>query len=137
MQNQLYVVWVCCVVAFLAWPAILLTIRFARPRWMPWYVLMFCVGVIGWALWGILIGSRNAYLDSVVMDPVNADRADPLVREWEGDGGRNTFAACFGWAISTVYFSPWYGIYMVACMVRNIRRRGRAAAPTVTRDEAA
>lgn len=135
MELLLYMGWICSVVAFLAWPATLLAIRYVRPRWMPWFAILIGVGLIGWVLWGLQISARNEYLDRVVRSLANPDPNDPLVDEWQADGARNVFALYFGWAISTIYFLPWLGIYLLACFRRIMSEVRRGESAPVALDE--
>jgi len=118
MQGLNYAVWLCVLAMFLALPVLVLAVRFARPRRIPWGRLLAIVVLGGWALWLAMIWSRNWYLDSVVLGTDDPNMSDPLVHEWMADGARNLWACGCGWVSALMYFVPWLCVYGAACTVR-------------------
>lgn len=118
MQDLYYAVWLCVLALFLALPAFVLAVRFARPRQMPWGRLMASVVLGGWVLWLAMIWARSWYLDALVLGADNPDVSDPLVLEWVADGARNMWAVSCGWVSALMYFVPWLCVYGAACTVR-------------------
>lgn len=81
----------CCTVAFLGMPAALLMLRWARPRWMPWWAVTLVTLTAGWAL---VFGA------AVLVE-----------RPPESSGAPEVFALMFGWLYAIVWLAPHLVLY--------------------------
>ena len=91
-----------CLAALAVLPPLVLGLRAARPRLMPWWAAFALVVGLGWAL---LIASA-------------------LVNESAKGGAGHVGALFLGWAIMLVWFAPWLLAYALFQFVR--RRRAMA-----------
>lgn len=94
-----------CLVVLAVLPLVVLGLRAARPRLMPWWAAFLLVVGLGW---GLLIVSA-------------------LVNESAKGGSGHVGALFLGWAIMLVWFAPWLLAYAVFQFVR--RRRAMRQTP--------
>jgi hypothetical protein len=99
---------------FLCLPFLVLLVRAARPRRMPWWATLAIPIIVGWVL---VLGAAMA-------------------GETPEGGAAKVFALFFGWAYALAWFLPWlivYGVIQLCCR-RCSRRRVKQgdAAPTRT-----
>jgi hypothetical protein len=85
--------WLCglCTVAFLGLPAVLLMLRWARPRWMPWWAVGLVTLTAGWAL---VFGAAVTF-----------------ERPPESSGAPEVFALMFGWLYAVAWLLPHLALY--------------------------
>ncbi|MFM8359191.1 MAG: hypothetical protein ACKOET_11625, partial [Verrucomicrobiota bacterium] len=98
-----------CLAFFALLPAGILGLRFARPRFMPWWAVLPAVIGPGWA---VLVFSA-------------------MLEEPSKGGAGHVGALFFGWAIMLVWFLPWLALYGLIQAV--LRWRGRGSPGTTAR----
>ena len=94
-----------CLVVLALLPLVVLGLRAARPRLMPWWAAVLLVVGLGWGL--LIVGA--------------------FVNESARGGAGHVGALFLGWAIMLVWFAPWLLAYAVFQFVR--RRRAMPHAP--------
>jgi hypothetical protein len=87
-----------CLVGLAVLPLVVLGLRAARPKLMPWWAVFSIVVGLGWVL--VLVGA--------------------MLKERAEGGAGHVFALFFGWAIVLIWFAPWLLVYAV---VQFFRRR--------------
>jgi 4-amino-4-deoxy-L-arabinose transferase-like glycosyltransferase len=100
-------------VIFLALPPALLGIRFVRPRWLPWLLVLPLVVLVTWAAVNAAVFFRFEALG----DELRAAGDTPpreLMERWASDGGNRMAALFLGWLYGVAYLVPWLGVYGVA-----------------------
>jgi hypothetical protein len=103
---------------FLAAPA-LLSVRFVRPKRLPWWLLGILAAVSGWVFSNLSVHFYYRHLYDLVIEAGGFDVAPPdLVDDWQADGAKRVFALLFGWLYGLVYLVPWLVLYGVFCLVR-------------------
>ena len=98
-----------CLVVLALLPLVVLGLRAARPKLMPWWAAFVLVVGLGW---GLLFVSA-------------------LVNESAKGGAGHVGALFLGWAIMLVWFAPWLLAYALFQLVR--RRRAIASASVAHR----
>ena len=98
-----------CLVVLSVLPLVVLGLRAARPKLMPWWAAFVLVVGLGW---GLLFVSA-------------------LVNESAKGGAGHVGALFLGWAIMLVWFAPWLLAYALFQLVR--RRRAMASASVAHR----
>lgn len=93
-----------CLAALALLPLLVLGLRAARPKLMPWWAAFVLVVGLGWAL---LIASA-------------------MVNETANGGAGHVGALFLGWAIMLAWFTPWLLAYALLQFV--LRRRAMARA---------
>lgn len=78
-----------CLIGLAVLPLIVLGLRAARPKLMPWWAVFSSVVGLGWVL--VLIGA--------------------LLNETANGGAGHVFALFFGWALVLIWFAPWLLVY--------------------------
>lgn len=72
------------------------------------------VMVLGWLFW---LGQFMFYQLSVY-DLM--EQGAELPEGWDSDGAAGVFALYFGWAFSLIYFLPWFVIYVLTSVIRQL-----------------
>ena len=90
-----------CFLMLLALPGVVLTVRWRRPRWMPWWAAVLMVVGVGW---GLILASA-------------------LLHESPESGAGHVGALFFGWALALIWFLPWWAGYGLLRWVRMRWRR--------------
>ena len=85
-----------CLGLFAVLPWIVLGVRFARPRLMPWWAVFSTSVGLGWGL--LLLGA--------------------LLKESPEGGAGHVGALFFGWAIALMWLLPWLMVYGIAHVMR-------------------
>ena len=104
---------------FFAVTPLLLGIRFVRPKWMPWLLLLALALIISW---GVLFASNDFHF-AALKDEINQYESrgenppEELRERWASDASR-VGVLFLGWLFGVVYFLPWLGVYALACVVR-------------------
>jgi hypothetical protein len=109
---------------FLVSPPILLGIRFLRPRWLPWPVVLPLAVLLTWVAANVAVHFRFEALGDELLRHGDSPPRE-LVEQWASDGGKRMAALFFGWLYGVVYLVPWLGIYGLARWVQ-----GRLTTPT-------
>lgn len=96
-----------CTMGFLLLPTILLTLRWIRAKWMPWWAVALITLTVGWAL---AFGAATT-----------ADRPA------EQSGAPELFALMFGWLYALLWLLPHLTLYGA---IRWVLRALRPKTPT-------
>jgi hypothetical protein len=104
---------------FLSLPAILLGIRFFRPRLMPWWALPLIVSLLGWGLVNATVFFYYEHLGEVIRD-YGDNAPQELTDALVADGAKRVFALLFGWMYGLVYSVPFLIIYGAFCWIRRL-----------------
>ena len=78
-----------CLVGLAVLPPVVLGLRAARPKLMPWWAVLSIVVGLGWVL--VLVGA--------------------MLNETANGGAGHVFALFFGWAFVLIGFAPWLLVY--------------------------
>lgn len=108
-QSEVYrhmndVLSLACLVGLPVLPLVVLGLRAARPKLMPWWGVFSIVVGLGWAL--VLVSA--------------------MLNETAKGGAGHVFALFFGWAFALIWFAPWLLVYGVIQLFRR-RRASRNA----------
>jgi hypothetical protein len=87
-----------CLIGVGALPLVVLGLRAARPKFMPWGAVLLLVIGLGWV--GILFGA--------------------MLNETKNGGSGHVGALFFGWAIALIWLAPWLFVYAA---IERFRRR--------------
>jgi hypothetical protein len=90
--------------AFLCLPLIVLLVRAARPRRMPWWAAFALVVLLGW---GFVLAAAMA-------------------AETPDNGAPKVFALFFGWAYGLAWFAPWLLGYGIVQLIRRLYANWKA-----------
>jgi len=85
-----------CLIGLAALPLVLLGLRAARPRVMPWWAVFLLAIGLGWVL--VLVSA--------------------MLNETKNGGAGHVFALFFGWAIALIWLAPWllgYAVIQLFC----------------------
>lgn len=93
-----------CLVGLAVLPPVVLGLRAARPKLMPWWAVFSIVVGLGWVL--AVVGA--------------------MLKETTEGGAGHVGALFFGWALVLIWFAPWLLVYAVIQLFRR-RRAGRNA----------
>lgn len=93
-----------CLVGFALLPVLVLGLRMAFPRRMPWWAVVLITVGGGWVL--ALVGA--------------------MLKEGPDTGAGHVGALFFGWALALLWFLPWWLVYGGVHLFR--RRTGRPPA---------
>jgi hypothetical protein len=104
--------------AFLTFPVALLAVRFLRPRWMPWWLLVPAVMVVGWIVVNAGVHFRYQHLGDLLRATPNPSQA--LIDEATADGAPRIFALLLGWAYGPAYLLPWLIPYGLCQLLRRL-----------------
>jgi drug/metabolite transporter (DMT)-like permease len=111
-------------VLFLATAPLLLTVRFFRPRRMPWWLLVVLAGFFGWAFANLFVYFNHRHLGDLIAAAGGVNGApQELLDRWTNDGAKRVFANMFGWAYGLAYLLPSLGVYLMAILWRSRRER--------------
>jgi hypothetical protein len=114
-----------CTALFSVVVPLLLAIRFAWPRRMPWWVTFVLASGLGWVLINLTVHFSQAHTNDLVVLTGGFERASPeLIEDWANDGGPRTFAFVLGWVPGLLYLLPWLALYGIADRIRSGRSRG-------------
>src|SRR5262247_1339828 len=101
----------------LAAPA-LLSVRFVRPKRMPWWLLGILAALCGWVFSNLSVFFYYEHLYDLVIEAGGVEVAPAdLVDDWQADGAKRVFAFLFGWLYGLVYLIPWLFVYGLFCLV--------------------
>ena len=111
--------------SFLAFPPVLLSIKFRtrKPAW--WLVALLTVMfiLIVWsAVFFAYVGEQER-----ISELLDQKRYDELPEGWDSDGASGIFAVFGGWLVPLAYFLLWLFPYALAVMMRRIFRGGSAS----------
>ena len=87
-----------CLVALAVLPLVVLGLRAARPKLMPWWAVFLIVVGLGWGL---------VFVSAMLSETANG-------------GAGHVFALFFGWAFVLIWFAPWLLVYAA---IQYFRRR--------------
>lgn len=93
-----------CLVGLAVLPLVVLGLRAARPKLMPWWAVFLIVIGLGWVV---------VFVSAMLNETANG-------------GAGHVGALFFGWAIVLIWFAPWLLAYAVIQLFRR-RRAGRNA----------
>jgi len=93
-----------CLIGLAALPPVVLGLRAARPKLMPWWAAFSIVIGLGWGL--VLAGA--------------------MLNETANGGAGHVGALFLGWAIVLLWFAPWLLVYGVVQLFRRRRAIPRA-----------
>jgi hypothetical protein len=85
-----------CLIGVAALPLVVLGLRAARPKFMPWWAVFLLVIGLGWGL---------VFLSA-------------MLNETKNGGAGHVFALFFGWAIALIWLAPWLLVYAVIQLFR-------------------
>jgi hypothetical protein len=107
-----------CFWVSLTFPLALLTIRFLRPRWMPWWLLLPGVMVVGWIMVNVGLHFHYDHLAAVLRATPNP--SGELIRKVTADGAPRLLALLLGWAYGLIYLIPWLLVYGFCRLMKRI-----------------
>jgi hypothetical protein len=93
-----------CLIVFALLPVVVLGLRVAFPRRMPWWAVVLIAVAGGWAV--ALVSA--------------------MLNEGPESGAGHVGALFFGWAIAFLWFLPWWILYGVVQLVRQWSARSPA-----------
>ena len=96
-----------CLIGLTVLPVVVLGLRAARPRLMPWWAVFTIQVGLGWVL---MIVSA-------------------MIQETKQGGAGHVGALFFGWALVLIWFAPWLLVYAVIQVFRRRRATQPDAAP--------
>lgn len=124
-----YVSFLASTALFLAAAPILLAIRAARPKRMPWWLLGVLAASLGWVLSNLAVFFYYEHLDVLLAQYGGINGApQELVDRWQNDGAKRVFALFLGWLYGLAYLCPWLAIYSAYHVVRRAGARRETAA---------
>ncbi len=113
-----------CLFSFLLLPALLLAVRFLRPRWMPWWAIPLILALLGWVLVNATVHFYYESLNDLAKS--YGDNVPPeLMTRIANDGAKLAFALFFGWLYGLLYSLPFLALYFIAVWVRKGVRKHR------------
>ena len=116
-MNETY--YLACIALFVAGAPLLLALRFAKPRRMPWWLLVVLAAALGWVLSNLALHFYYEHLDDLIAESGGLGGASKeLIDEWQSDGAKRVFAYLFGWAYGLLYLIPWLGVYLLVNVLR-------------------
>jgi len=119
----------CSALFFASVPA-LLAIRFLRPRFMPWWLLILLAAILSWILLNLSLRFSDAHLAELVEQAGGVEHAPPqMVDDLMNDGGPRSFAFLFGWIGAFVLLAPGLALYAIAHQVRKKSVKGGGLLP--------
>jgi len=127
-MNEVY--YITSVVLFFAAAPVLLGVRFARPKRLPWWLLGILAAFLGWVFSNLAVYFYYEHLDDLLTQAGGVNGApEDLIDKWQSDGAKRVFVFLFGWLYGLVYLVPWLVVYGFFCVVRRSSspRRGAAA----------
>ena len=118
-----------CLWSFLVLPIILLGIRVLNRRFMPWWLLLSLIPILGWIFVNGTVTFSYQHLRELHDGYSNAP--PELTARLTSDGAKRVFALFFGWIYSFVYLMPFLCFYGLICLFRrqNTAEQGAAANP--------
>jgi hypothetical protein len=115
--NETY--YLACIALFMAGAPLLLALRFAKPRRMPWWLLAVLAAALGWVLSNLAVHFYYQHLDDLIAESGGPNSAPKeLLDAWQNDGAKRVFAYLFGWAYGLVYLMPWLVVYLLVNALR-------------------
>jgi hypothetical protein len=105
---------------FLALPAILLAIRFFRPRLLPWWAMTLLVSFLGWGVINVTVYFHYQHLGDLIRG-YGDNAPDALTDAWAADGAKRVFALYFGWIYGLVYSIPFLVLFGILWTIRRWR----------------
>ena len=114
-MNQM--LFVACLVTFLALPPCLFTVRYINDK-PAWWVTYIIIAALGWAS---ALGTVFFYFQ-YLSDLIAQYQIPPqeLVDRWANDGAKKAFALLFGWLYALIYSLPWLLLYIAAKAIRRL-----------------
>ena len=127
-MNQAY--YTTCIALFFAAAPLLIAVRLAKPKRMPWWLLSILAALLGWVFSNLAVFFYYEHLDDLLAQAGGINGApEELIDEWQSDGAKRVFALLFGWLYGLMYLVPWlfvYWVYRVVQRAAAYRRRSAA-----------
>jgi hypothetical protein len=111
---------------FFIMPPLMLSVRFARPKKVPWWLVLLTIPIASWLLVNATVFFYYEHLDVLIHIQENPPRE--LVDRWAADGAKRVFALFFGWSYGLVYSAPYFLVYLAAHFVRRKKQRAASVA---------
>src|SRR5204863_408468 len=127
-MNQAY--YTTCIALFFAAAPLLIAVRLAKPKRMPWWLLSILAALLGWVFSNLAVFFYYEHLDDLLAQAGGINGApEELIDEWQSDGAKRVFALLFGWLYGLMYLVPWLFVYWICRVVQRAaayRRRSAA-----------
>ena len=127
-MNEAY--YTTCIALFFAAAPLLIGVRLAKPKRMPWWLLSILAALLGWVFSNLAVFFYYEHLDDLLAQAGGINGApEELIDEWQSDGAKRVFVLLFGWLYGLIYLVPWLFVYCVYRMVQRAaayRRRSTA-----------
>ena len=115
---------------FFAAAPLLIVVRLAKPKRMPWWLFSILAALLGWVFSNLAVFFYYEHLHDLLVRAGGINGApEELIEEWQSDGAKRVFALLFGWLYGLIYLVPWLFVYCVYRMVQRAaayRRRSAA-----------
>ena len=99
-----------CLWLFVVLTPLVLSVRWFRPLFMRWWLVVAIVVMCSWPLYYASVYFHFRYLDDLVAS-YGENPPQELLDRWAADGGPMVFAYLFGWAFGLAYLLPWLALY--------------------------
>ncbi len=103
---------------FLALPATLLLLRAFVPQYMPWWLVVLTMLLVGWLLIHLQVNYYYQHLGDLVRSYGVENTPSDILTKFQNDGAKRVFAALFGWVFAGVYLVPWLLAYALVDLAR-------------------
>jgi hypothetical protein len=99
---------------------LILSIRFAKPEEVPWWLVLLIIAIGSWLLVNTTVYFYYEHLGVLIQSQVNPPQE--LVDRWAADGAKRVFALFFGWLYGFIYSVPYFLVYLMAYFIRRKRQ---------------
>jgi len=123
MYNALYIV---TLAGFFVLPPLVLAMRFAKPKTIPWWLVLLAIPIGSWLLVNATVFFYYEHLGVLMHSQENPPQE--LVDRWVADGAKRVFALFFGWLYGLLYSVPYLLMYLAAYFVRRKKQSVARAA---------